>query len=120
MDNQNLQLFAVNAENRQDPSARSTFLIEAESHRDAWRVAREVCKTGRGAKLRDLANHELLHQLPLTPGALTVKRVLSTNVSRRGRPPKLTVDDLTSLAERNHVSVPPRVRRVIQELANLA
>lgn len=113
----NLQPFVITAENTLDPSSRPVqFLISAASHRDAWRVAREVARTGRGAKLRDQKNVELLHDYPLTPGLLTVKRVLSTSQSRRGRPPKMNTRDLLALAQERRVNVPPRVQRVLNEL----
>lgn len=113
----NFQVFLISAESRNDPTARPLqFLIEAESHREAWRIARESCKTGRGAKVRDPVTQQL-EPYDLKPNAFTVKRVLSTSQSRRGRPPKVMATDLVRLAEGRGVRITNQLKKVINELA---
>lgn len=110
------QVFIVAAEPRSETgSSTLQFLVESDSHRLAWQEAREVCRTGRGALMRE-AHSQSLHEFPIPAGAYTVKRVLSAAPAKRGRPPKLTTEDLRSLAVTRDVKIPPRVRRVIEEL----
>lgn len=114
MQSTNLQVFVVFAESKA-ATKNAQFLIEAESHRDAWRVAREVCRTGRGALVRDPVSQQL-EPFPLAAGQQTVKRVLSTTRTRRGRPPKLTTDDLRTVAESRGDRVSQALERVLGAL----
>lgn len=94
----------------------STFLIQAESHRLAWQVARTVARTGKGALYRNPHNVDDLLEFPLDAGSVTVTRVLSTEKNRRGRPAKILIDDLLMMAEDRGVKIPPRVRNVLNDL----
>lgn len=108
-------LFVAHADPRSPNQKRLSFLVKADSHRDAWKIARKVCATGQGALCRDPVTHEL-HARPMTPAAYTVRRILATGINHRGRPPKLTADDLTLLAQERGVKIPPRVMKVLEAL----
>lgn len=88
------------------------FLIKAPSHRLAWQIARQVCRTGVGALYRDPTTEEL-HEFPLARGSWTPKRVLSTEPHRRGRKPRLTTEDLLFAAEDAGITIPSRVKELI-------
>jgi hypothetical protein len=108
-------IFVVSAKPRSTTQEPVTFLVEADTHRDAWFVARRACSTGDGALVRDPQTLSL-EPRSIAPAAYTVDRVLSSAPQRRGRPPKLTVSDLFARAEELGTKIPPRVRRVIDEL----
>lgn len=109
-------VFVVSAKPRTGSNDGSVqFLIEADTHRDAWFVARQVCHSGDGALVRDPSTLAL-EPRSIAPAAYTVGRVLSSSPHRRGRPPKLTVEDLFKRAEEQGVKIPPRIKRVIDEL----
>lgn len=110
------QVFLVDADAHDETKAHVQFLVKAPNHREAWKTAREVCRSGRGALVRDLTTNEL-GERKLEPSAHTVTRVLSTETRRRGRPPKLTANDLLTLADQSDVRVSQRLRKVIDDLA---
>lgn len=114
-----MQAFIVSAESKTNPQTTVVFLVKAESHRDAWATARKVARTGKGAFERDPRTDEL-KPLALARDEFTVRRVLSAEAGRRGRPPKITTEDLLRLASHRRVNIPPRVARVIRELEGVA
>jgi len=106
-------VFAIVAARRNLNDAETLrFLIKAPSHRLAWQIARQVCRTGVGALYRDPTTEEL-HEFPLACGSWTPKRVLSTEPHRRGRKPRLTTEDLLFAAEDAGITIPSRVKELI-------
>lgn len=91
------------------------FLIDAESHREAWRKAREVCRTGEKVLVQSPETREL-ERRSFAPATYTVERVLTSGPHRRGRPPKLTADDLLRAVRRGSVKLPVRAKRALAEL----
>lgn len=108
------QVFVVRARSHADGTP-IQFLIEADTHRAAWKTARTVCKTGRGAFIRDL-NDNSLCELPLGAGTSTVERVLASTPHKRGRPPKITAGDLIGAVKDSGRSVSRRVHQIFEDL----
>lgn len=108
-------VFVVSAKPRASSAQPIQFLVESDSHRQAWADAREVCRTGEGGFVRRVSDQSLV-TWEVRPGGFTVDRVLSTEPNRRGRPPKITVDDVLRRAAETGVRVPRRIKQVIGEL----
>ena len=108
-----MSYFLIVAESRSNADI-IQFLVDAPSHREAWRIARDACHTGVGALVR--VSPQRVESLGLTPSEYTVKRVRSETPAGRGRPPKLTTYDLNAAAHRRGVRIPRKIQRLMAQL----
>lgn len=117
-----VKYYLATAESRApDPTTKETvkvtFVVSGPDYKTAWATAREVTRVGTthfdGNVWADKTREKKLEDL--RPGSFTVKSLDSLQ-ERRSKQPAVTLDNLLTTLEERNISIPAKMREVIDEL----